>query len=603
MSIQGAFAGHAVCASGGAWINGVSLSDTDASFHPNVSGDEMGYAAAIENYITNAQNIGAALNADGFPDNPTPNPTTDPDPPNPAPAEAWGDLTATALPAQFSQSCEGLYQSGQQVELQGDDFQPGATVSITLTSPGSGAETNDFVAPVTTVTADENGSIDTVVTIPFDATGFSLGDSAGSAFFFDATGPGATAAEQDDNTMLTLVAPTSVCALVFPAASVTATVAGNDTPYLPIAGAVLEVTGEGLPTASTSSGTFAELDVAANGAVTCSTDEPASVSCSGGTISDLYPGAPYTVTEVAVPSGYAVPGPQTFSASTTGATTTVAIENSYLVGNFSTGSSAQDCQLCVLAPSSSGALSLSGSSKVKWGGVATVNSTSSSAITATGSSALSGITLFEGGGTHLTGSASVTTQTPTGVGSVSDPFYWYQFPSPSGSPNSVSLSGKSSATITPGVYAQISASGSATLTLSPGVYVVTGSMSVSGSATVSGSGVTIYLACSSYPTACPSGSVAGLSISGTATVTLIDGATGPGLGFAIEAARGSVATIATSGNSVLSIVGSMYMLNGTLSTSGSSMVEVNNGEMVIAEASATGSSIIDVQATQGVSSG
>jgi hypothetical protein len=59
------------------------------------------------------------------------------------------------------------------------------------------------------------------------------------------------------------------------------------------------------------------------------------------------------------------------------------------------------------------------------------------------------------------------------------------------------------ATLSPGVYSTISGSH----TLNPGVYVVTGGVSLSGNDLISGNGVMLYLACSSYPTPCADNAV------------------------------------------------------------------------------------------------
>ena len=83
-----------------------------------------------------------------------------------------------------------------------------------------------------------------------------------------------------------------------------------------------------------------------------------------------------------------------------------------------------------------------------------------------------------------------------------DPLASLAEPSTSGLTNygSESLSGNSSATIKPGIYSQISVSGNGTLTLSSGIYIIEGGgFSVSGNASVTGSGVMIFNAGSKYP--------------------------------------------------------------------------------------------------------
>jgi alpha-tubulin suppressor-like RCC1 family protein len=619
VDVQSAFAGHAVCGTGGEWLNDplsqledvanltnltnvltgnpIDFSALGGSFHPNVQG-QGAYAKTINSFITSAISSGAPLNAAGLPADPAPvtsggsggggaaDPTTD-----------FGSLNVTALPAQFNTSCEDTFEAGQQVEVQGDGYQPGASVTITLTSPGAASAANGLEDALATVTADSTGSIDTVVTIPTSATGFSIAAGAANVVFFDATGTTSdpNSQTQDNNGMTALIPPSNPCAVLPPNAAATISLSGNDTPFLPITGSVFELTGPNLPTPSgppPTAGTFAELDGTSTGTVICPATEPAGVTCTAGAIQGLTPGSTYTVSEVETPIGYATLPAQTFTAGAGGSTTVVDVTDVVAIGNYTSGSGAQNCTLCVLS-STGTALSATGSSKITWSGPATVDSTSSAGTTATGSAVLSGGSFFGPGGVHLTGSAALKTSTPAAAGSVSDPFSWFTYPVGSGSSSSLSVSGSSTKTASPGIYSTISVSGSGKLTLSPGVYIVTGSLSITGSGKVTGTGVTIDLECSSFPSACTSGG-ASLSLSGSATLSITGGAVGPGDGFALLADRGDGSSIAASGNVAVSLVGDVYVPDMLLQVTGSSTVTVGTGELVVDQASATGSSVITV---------
>ena len=186
--------------------------------------------------------------------------------------------------------------------------------------------------------------------------------------------------------MTALISPSNPCALP-PTAAATISLSGNDTPFLPITGSVFELTGPNLPAPNLTPpapGTFAELDGTSGGTMTCPATEPTGVSCANGAIQDLFTTAPYTVTEVQTPEGYATPSPQTFTSGASGSTTVVDVSDTAIVGNYTTGSGAQNCTLCVLSPTGD-ALSATGSSAFAWSGSATVDSTSSSATTGTGS--------------------------------------------------------------------------------------------------------------------------------------------------------------------------------------------------------------------------
>lgn len=233
------FAGHAVCGSNGAWVNSITFAPlVSASFHPTNEG-EAAYAQAFEDYMGNAQ----YRDVNGFPSNPAP--IAAPSPADPAPTESWGELSVSGGGAQASTSCSDELQAGQQVEVVGDGFAPGTPVTVSVTSPGVAPASAGSQATVGTVDADSTGSIDTTVQLPFSATGYN--EAPGDLAFLDATGTGASAPSNDDIAMVSLVAPTSPCALAFPAASASVQLSVDDPALLGAAGAVFEVSGPGLP--------------------------------------------------------------------------------------------------------------------------------------------------------------------------------------------------------------------------------------------------------------------------------------------------------------------------------------------------------------------
>lgn len=533
----------------------------------------------------------------GFPENPEPVTPPPPSGPDPAPSEAWGDLTAAATPSQYSDACQDELQAGQEVDVSGSGFVPGASVAVTLTSPGSAAVPAEFADPLATLTADQDGDVATTVQVPFSATGFN--DAPGDIAFFDATGPGADATTQDDVAMVSLVAPTSSCAVAFPPASATVALSGADTSFLPVSGAVFEVGGQGLPGSVVGSplssppapGSFAELDTGPAGQTVCPPSEPAGVTCSGGTLEDLYPGTTYTVTELQAPPGYGAATPQDFTAPTDGSTTVVPVADNVLVGNFTTGSGAQNCTLCIMAPSGTGTLGATGAAKVGWGGPATVDSVSSTAVTGSGSAKLSGGSLFVAGGTGLSGAAKIVTTSGVHPGTVSDPFSWFQYPSLTSTATALNVAGVAKVVASPGTYSSITVSGEGKLTLSPGTYVVTGNISVGGSGQLTGQGATIYMKCS---TASCTGSAAALDVGGSATVVLDGGAIGPGDGFSLLADRADGATVDVSGSGVLTATGTVYAPSASVGISGSGLFTLNDGEAVVSQLVASGSGRFNV---------
>jgi RHS repeat-associated protein len=260
-----------------------------------------------------------------------------------------------------------------------------------------------------------------------------------------------------------------------------------------------------------------------------------------------------------------------------------------------TGTGAQSCDLCLLDPTAAGALTLSGAATVKAAGIVTVASSSAQAIEASGSATVTGSQVLVAGGVTKSGTASISPAAVTGAAIAPDPLAAVPAPAVTGTATALTLSGSKTQTASPGVYSTITVSGNGALTLNPGTYVVTGGMTVSGSGSVTGSGVTLYLACSSYPTPCASGKGgAALSVTGNGTLHLTGGALGPGKGIAVFADRGNAAALTVSGSGALTLTGSLYAASGALTLSGSTPVRVIDGVVVTDRAQVTGSAALSV---------
>lgn len=163
--------------------------------------------------------------------------------------------------------------------------------------------------------------------------------------------------------------------------------------------------------------------------MSCAAAEPAGVTCAGGVIGNLTPGSTYSATEVQTPPGYATPATQTFAASTDGSATSLAFADSYKVGNYTSGTGARSCSLCILSGTGT-SLTVTGSSQITWTGSATNDSTSASATTGSGTSKLSGQSFYDVGGVKLSGTATLHTSNPAATGTASDPFSCSPTPPP-----------------------------------------------------------------------------------------------------------------------------------------------------------------------------
>ncbi len=223
--------------------------------------------------------------------------------------------------------------------------------------------------------------------------------------------------------------------------------------------------------------------------------------------------------------------------------------------------------IIVLDPTASGALSASGSARIQIPGVIYVDSSSSSALSASGTAQIKAAAIDVHGNVQKSGSASLTPKPITGATILADPLGALALPIKVGMQNrgSERLSGNSAATIQPGIYTQIAVSGNAKLTLSSGVYIMEGGgFSVSGNASVNGSGVMIVNAGSKYPS--PGGSYGTIMLSGTGTYNLSPMSTGMYAGMVLFQPHDNSSTLSIGGNAS-GITGVIYAPDAKLTES------------------------------------
>jgi hypothetical protein len=238
----------------------------------------------------------------------------------------------------------------------------------------------------------------------------------------------------------------------------------------------------------------------------------------------------------------------------------------------------------VLNPTASGALSLSGNASINIPGSVLVDSGSNTALTEGGNAQINAAGIQVVGGARNSGNATWSPVPVTGVASVADPLATLAAPTSGTSRGSVNLGGSSALTLNPGIYTQISASGSARLTLNPGVYILAGGgLTVSGNASVSGSGVTFYNTESAFPN--PGGTYGGITLSGNGTFNLTAPTSGPYAGVVIFQARTNTRAISLSGNAVEALGGTIYAKAALLYLSGNATLA---GAVVVNELSLTG---------------
>jgi Putative Flp pilus-assembly TadE/G-like len=190
------------------------------------------------------------------------------------------------------------------------------------------------------------------------------------------------------------------------------------------------------------------------------------------------------------------------------------------------------CGLCLLDPVHSAALSVAGSGDVAVHGAAiTVASAHPEAAVLSDSGNVIADRIDVAGGVSLTGTGKFVPAATTGAQPPPDPLA--ALPTPDALPTPPPccfgrVTVTTNRTLTPGVYDSITVTDHATLTLTPGVYVLTDlpGLAVLDHASVRGTGITLYLTCSTYPTPCPTFG-AGFTLASSATYTATAPTTGP----------------------------------------------------------------------------
>jgi sugar lactone lactonase YvrE len=184
-------------------------------------------------------------------------------------------------------------------------------------------------------------------------------------------------------------------------------------------------------------------------------------------------------------------------------------------------------------------------------------------------------------GTVSLGGNGTITNLRMGISPVPDPLAGVPTPSLTRPPTvpSVSVSGGSK-TISPGVYQNISVTNQGSLTMNPGTYVILGQFSSTGQGQVTGSGVSLYLACASYPAPCSPGTKgAGISLTGNGAFHLT-GPTSGCLPMTIFADPKNVATISLTGNAGDSLGGIIYAPSGSTTLTGNGSTFVLSGPVI-----------------------
>jgi hypothetical protein len=223
----------------------------------------------------------------------------------------------------------------------------------------------------------------------------------------------------------------------------------------------------------------------------------------------------------------------------------------------------------ILNPTAGAAVKASGNATVQLPGGLYVDSSAANAVTATGNASVNaGGVLQVVGGVSTSGNAvAVKTGTLT---STADPLAGLPLPATTGTYyGAVSVSGNSTQPLGPGVYKSIQVSGNARVTMSAGRYVILGGgLTVSGNASLTGTGVFIYNGSSTYDGSTDSGTFGPITLGGTINLSPGTDPTDPYAGTLIFQSRADTRVLNISGNATLSTQGTIYAPAAQLNISG-----------------------------------
>jgi hypothetical protein len=243
---------------------------------------------------------------------------------------------------------------------------------------------------------------------------------------------------------------------------------------------------------------------------------------------------------------------------------------------------ARTCALCIIGP---------GTHDLQNGDV----SVSGGDVHLNGSVSLSSggkVVVAPDGKLTVEGTASGSGYTPTaqqGVPAILDPLAFLPLP-----PDMSSLSTKTDPCADgPGKYGAFSFP-SSSCTLAPGLYVIAGAgaeWKLSGSSTVTGTGVTLYLTCGTpaAPAGCATGQAgATIDASGGSTLTLRAPTSGPLNGLAVVIDRKSTATVIFKGNGGVDFTGTFYAASGALQMNGNGCGSSYRSRIVVGDVEMNG---------------
>lgn len=248
------------------------------------------------------------------------------------------------------------------------------------------------------------------------------------------------------------------------------------------------------------------------------------------------------------------------------------------------------CALCVLDPVTH---TLTGNARID---VPDAPIHANGHLQLTGNATVTATAITVEGSATTTGNARFVPSAVPDSGRMTDPLASLSLP-----PSTAGLASRTDpCTQGPGIYGAVSRSGNSSCTLSPGLYVIHGDWRISGNASMTGTGVTLYFTCvtTSGPVApreCGSGETGGeLDASGNGVFEVSAPSSGSLAGLALVSDRANRGTLSLTGNGSGGVAGTIYAADGALTMTGNGCGATYDSAIVVGRVSLTGNACLDV---------
>jgi hypothetical protein len=244
----------------------------------------------------------------------------------------------------------------------------------------------------------------------------------------------------------------------------------------------------------------------------------------------------------------------------------------------------------LLDPSSSGSLSVSGSGHIISTGAIQINSSSSSAAIASNSGYAQAPTISMTGNYTTSTSGYFSGSMSPNSSVVADPLLSLAAPTTSGLSAQPNPPSYGSYAMSPGIYnGGVSLGGGMTVTMAPGLYYMKGGFSVANGATLSGTGVTIYL----------DSSGGALSFQGGGVISLTAPTTGTYAGITVFQDRANTSSISIANGSTSAITGTIYAPSSAVSFAGGAANSEYGSQFIVKRMNISNNAAIKVNSTTG----